>query len=145
MKSARIVERPIDVLQLIAAVEEHRYGAISVFLGTVRDTNDGRDVSGIEYTAYIAMAETEMVSILDEAQTRFGVTAIAVEHRIGSLEPGQLSVAIAAADAHREPAMDCTRYVIEEIKRRVPIWKLERYKDGSHEWVDPTRTYPAAV
>ena len=91
------------------------------------------------------MAETEMVSILDEAETRFGVASIVVEHRIGSLEPGELSVAIAAADVHREPAMDCTRYVIEEIKRRVPIWKLERYKDGSHEWVDPTRTYPAAV
>ena len=145
MKSARIVERPIDVLQLIAAVEEHRYGAISVFLGTVRDTNDGRDVSGIEYSAYMAMAETEMVSILDEAETRFGVQSIVVEHRTGSLEPGEVSVAIAAAAAHREPAMDCTRYVIEEIKRRVPIWKLERYKDGSREWIDPTRTDTAAV
>ena len=145
MKGARIVERPIDVRQLIAAVEEHRFGAISVFLGTVRDTNDGRDVSGIEYSSYVAMAETEMLSILDEAEIRFGVQSIEVAHRIGSLEPGELSVAIAAASAHRDPAMDCTRFVIEEIKRRVPIWKLEHYKDGTREWIDPTRTDTAAV
>ena len=77
--------------------------------------------------------------ILAEAEDRFGVTAMVVEHRIGELALGDVSVAIAAAHAHRAPAMDCTRFLIEEIKKRVPIWKLEHYTDGGRDWVDPTR------
>jgi molybdopterin synthase catalytic subunit len=91
------------------------------------------------------MASAELERILDEAEARFGVSALVVEHRIGLLDLGDVSVAIAAAHPHRAPALDCTRYVIEEIKKRVPIWKKEHYTDGTREWVDPTRVQATSV
>ncbi len=139
MRRAAIVTREIAPAALITEVQSTELGAISLFLGTVRDTNDGRSVAGIDYSAYTAMAESELDAILAEAQDRFGVTALVVEHRIGVLALGAVSVAIAAAHPHRAPALDCTRFVIDEIKKRVPIWKLEHYVDGTREWVDPTR------
>jgi molybdopterin synthase catalytic subunit len=84
------------------------------------------------------MAESELASIIAEAKDRFGVGAIVVEHRVGALAIGDVSVAIVVAHAHRAPALDCTRFVIEEIKQRVPIWKREHYTDGTREWIDPT-------
>jgi molybdopterin synthase catalytic subunit len=139
MKRAAIVSREIDPASLLAEVRSAEYGAISSFIGTVRELNDGRKVSAIEYSAYTAMAELELKSILDEAGERFGVDALVVEHRTGHLELGDVSVAIVVAHRHRAPALDSTRYVIEEIKKRVPIWKMEHYEDGTREWVDPTR------
>ncbi|GAC1492858.1 MAG: hypothetical protein NVS1B5_18000 [Gemmatimonadaceae bacterium] len=91
------------------------------------------------------MAESELEGILAEAQALFGVTAIAVQHRVGALALGDVSVAIVAAHAHRAPALDCTRFVIEEIKKRVPIWKREHYANGEDEWVDPTRASGVAT
>ena len=139
MKRSSIITREIDPAALINEVGSPQCGAISVFIGTVRDVNDGRSVSSMEYSAYTSMAESELARILDEAEERFGVSALVVEHRIGLLALGGVSVAIAAAHQHRAPALDCTRYVIEEIKKRVPIWKMEHYADGTREWVDPTR------
>jgi len=138
MRRSAIVTRVIDLAAMMAEVQSAEFGAISVFAGTVRDTNDGRSVTAIDYTAYTSMAESELESILAEAQGRFGVMEIVVEHRVGTLALGDVSVAIVAAHAHRAPALDCTRYVIEEIKKRVPIWKREHYADGAREWVDPT-------
>jgi molybdopterin synthase catalytic subunit len=140
MSRGAIVTREIDVAALLAEVRSSDFGAVSVFAGTVRDTNDGRSVSAIDYSAYTSMAESEIESILAEAADRFGVGAIVVEHRVGALALGDVSIAIVAAHAHRAPALDCTRFVIEEIKRRVPIWKREHYTDGTREWVDPTRS-----
>lgn len=139
MKRVAVVTRAIDPASLIAEVQSPEVGGISLFVGTVRETNDGRGVTGIDYSAYTAMAESEMSDILSEAGERFGVGSIVVEHRVGVLALGDVSVAIAAAHAHREPAMACTRFVIDEIKKRVPIWKREHYVDGTSEWVDPTR------
>jgi molybdopterin synthase catalytic subunit len=139
MKRSSIITREIDPASLISEVASPEHGAISVFIGTVRDVNEGRSVSSMEYSAYTSMAESELERILDEAEERFGVSSLVVEHRIGVLGLGDVSVAIAAAHQHRAPALDCTRYVIEEIKKRVPIWKMEHYADGTREWVDPTR------
>lgn len=139
MKRSAVVTRAIDESGIIEEVRSHSRGAISVFIGTVRDVNDGRDVRGIEYSAYRAMAEEELERILGEAEDRFGSVDMVVEHRVGSLELGETSVAIAAAHAHRGPAIECTQYIIEEIKKRVPIWKMEHYSDGTREWVDPAR------
>jgi molybdopterin synthase catalytic subunit len=138
MRRSAIVTRAIDPAALMAEVQSTEFGAISVFAGTVRDTNDGRSVTAIDYSAYTSMAESELESILAEAQDRFGVMGIVAEHRVGTLALGDVSVAIVAAHAHRGPALDCTRFVIEEIKKRVPIWKREHYADGAREWVDPT-------
>ena len=140
MRRASIVDRVINPVELMSAVQSTAFGAISMFIGTVRDTHEGRSVSAIDYSAYAAMADTELETILAEAEDKFEVSAIVVEHRVGSLALGDVSVAIAAAHAHRAPALDATRYVIEEIKKRVPIWKLEHYADGTLEWVDPTAT-----
>jgi len=138
MKRAAVVSRVIDPGALMAELHSPELGAISLFVGTVRDVNEGRGVTALDYSAYVAMAESEFAAILSEAEIKFGVTAIVVEHRIGPLAIGDVSVAIASADVHRQPAIECTRFVIEEIKKRVPIWKLEHYADGGREWVDPT-------
>ncbi len=144
MRRASVITREIDPASLINEVGSPQCGAISLFIGTVREVNDGRSVTAIEYSVYKSMADAELERILDEAEERFGVSALVVEHRIGLLGLGDVSVAIAAAHAHRAPALDCIRYVIEEIKTRVPIWKKEHYVDGTREWVDPTRAAQAS-
>ena len=144
MSAARLTTRAIDVEALTREVAAEDRGAVSIFLGTVRNSNEGRAVSGIDYSAYDAMAVAEMNRIADEASERFRGVAIALEHRIGTLQVGDVSVAIACAHAHRAEALDANRYVIEELKRRVPIWKREHYLDGTSEWVDPLRR-PAEV
>lgn len=96
---------------------------------------------GIDYSAYASMAQREMELIAREASERFGTPHIVMEHRIGYLALTDVSIAIAVSHARRTPAMDAVRYAIEEVKKRVPIWKREHYIDGTREWVDPTRPY----
>lgn len=139
MRETALVHEPIDVARLLALVATPGAGATTCFLGTVRNVNDARSVIGIEYSAYEEMAQRELRAIVDEAATRFDAVepAIVVEHRLGELSLGDISVAIVVSHAHRGPALDACRYVIEEIKKRVPIWKCEHYADGSRAWVDP--------
>jgi molybdopterin synthase catalytic subunit len=137
MRSA-LVRRPIDPAALLAEAQQSQNGASVVFVGTVRDVNDGRPVTGMEYSAYEAMARQELERIVREAVERFATHDIVVEHRLGALAVGDVSVAVVAAHPHRAQAFDAARYVIEELKRRVPVWKLEHYVDGTREWVDPT-------
>jgi molybdopterin synthase catalytic subunit len=135
MMRTAIVERPIDPAALVAEVSGVTNGATLLFVGTVRETNDGRDVSGMDYTAYRGMAERELADIVGEASSRFDTSDIVVEHRLGTLGLGEASVAIAVAHPHRGRAYEANRYIIEELKKRVPIWKLEHYLDGTREWV----------
>lgn len=139
-----LVERPIDTNALVAEVQRTANGATVLFVGTVREVNDGRPVTGIEYSAYAAMAESELGRIVAEASERWSTTDLVVEHRVGVLGLGEASVAIAVAHPHRGAAFEAARYVIEELKRRVPVWKLEHYADGTREWVDPTRQASSA-
>jgi molybdopterin synthase catalytic subunit len=133
-----IVRDPLQPSAALAEVASVANGAAIVFVGTVREVNDGRAVTGIEYSAYEGMAARELAAIAGEAAARSGTTDIVVEHRIGRLELGEASVVIAVAHPHRAEAYDASRYIIEQIKRRVPIWKREEYVDGTREWVDPT-------
>ena len=135
---AAIVLTPLDPSALLAEVASVANGASLIFVGTVRDVNGGRAVSGIEYTAYEAMAVRELEAIVAEAASRFGTTDVVVEHRVGRLDLGEASVVIAVAHPHRAMAYDASRFIIEELKRRVPIWKREEYVDGTRAWVDPT-------
>jgi molybdopterin synthase catalytic subunit len=137
MRSA-LVRRPIDPAALLAEAQQAQNGASVLFVGTVRDANDGRLVTGMDYTAYEAMAQRELDRIVGEAVGRFETSDVVVEHRLGSLRVGEVSVVVAAAHPHRARAFEAARYVIEELKRRVPVWKLEHYADGTREWVDPT-------
>ena len=138
MIRSAIVDREIDPTALIAEVKSDGAGAVSVFIGTVRDVSDGRGVIGLEYEAYRAMAESELATILDEATAKYEIASLVAEHRIGELRIGDVSVAIAASHAHRAAAIECAQFVIEQIKKRVPIWKREHFVDGTREWVDPT-------
>jgi molybdopterin synthase catalytic subunit len=142
MRSA-IVDHPLDAAALLAEVARHANGASILFVGTVREVNDDRPVGGIEYTAYRSMAERELGDIVAEAAERFGTNDIVVEHRIGVLELGDASVVIAVAHPHRGEAYDASRFVIEQINQRVPIWKLEQYADGTREWVHAGSSRPA--
>lgn len=134
-----IVQGPIDVTALLARAQAPGVGAVSLFLGTVRDLNDGRPVSGMEYEAYESMAESQLREIAVEACERIAGLRLVVEHRVGALAIGEASVAIVAAHAHRGPAMEGARDVIEALKQRVPIWKREHYLTGEREWIDPTQ------
>ncbi len=130
-----IVEKTIDLAALIAEVASGAHGAVATFVGVVRSVNDGKPVLGIDYSAYDAMAEKEMNAIAAEAASMFATSAIVVEHRKGFLGVGEASVAIVVSHERRAPAMDAVRYIIEELKVRVPIWKCEHYSDGSRDWV----------
>jgi molybdopterin synthase catalytic subunit len=128
---------PIRIEELIAKVSGPEHGGIALFLGTVRDHDAGREVTRLEYSAYGEMAEAECERIVGEAVARWPAR-VAVCHRIGTLAIGEIAVGVVAAASHRAEAFDACRYVIEELKRRVPIWKLETYVDGTEAWVDPT-------
>jgi molybdopterin synthase catalytic subunit len=133
---AWITTRPIaaqDVLDCVGAAAD---GAAVVFLGMVREENDGRRVSGLRYDAYVTMAEEVLRAIADEAGHRAGTDRVAVVHRIGELAVGDVSVAIAVSSPHRAEAFDAARYTIESIKQRLPVWKQEHYVDGAPRWLD---------
>jgi molybdopterin synthase catalytic subunit len=138
MPTARLTHDPIDPAPLVREVSNPAYGAIILFLGVVREVNDGRGVTGIEYSAYEGMALAELESIANESVQRFAPGDVAIVHRLGTLAVEDVSVGIAVAHAHRDEAYALSRWVIEELKRRVPIWKREHYVDGSREWVDPS-------
>jgi molybdopterin synthase catalytic subunit len=141
--ATRLHREHIDPTALLNAVSRPANGALVLFLGVVREINDGRDVTGIEYSAYEAMAARELAQIAREAASRFGTPDIVIEHRLGDLTLEEASVGIAVAHPHRGAAYDASRWIIEELKRRVPIWKREHYVDGTREWVDPLG-HPAA-
>lgn len=107
------------------------------FVGTVRDHHDGREVSGLSYSAYGPMAETVVEAIVAESEAQWPVTVV-VAHRVGEVAIGDAAVAVVVAGDHRDEAFAACRHVIEEVKRRVPIWKRERYADGTEAWIDPT-------
>ncbi len=130
-------EAPITLDPLVRAVQADDRGGIASFLGVVRNHQDGRPVTRLEYSAYGPMVEAETARIVAEAEARWPAR-VAVQHRVGALAIGDVAVAVVAASAHRAPAFEACRYVIEELKRRVPVWKREFYADGTEAWVDPT-------
>ncbi len=122
----------LEVDDLLAEVQSPERGGTCVFLGTVR--NDG-DVTGIDYSAYEPMAVEEIERILAEAETRWPDARVILQHRLGVIPAGEASIAIAAAAPHREGAFTVCRHVIDEVKKRLPIWKKELRGDGSATWV----------
>lgn len=130
-----IVQKPIDVEQLIQAVEDPGAGAVCTFLGVVRDTNLGRDVDYLEYEAYPEMAVPAMQRIADEVRERWDVIDVAIVHRVGRLEIGEASVGIAVSSPHRAEAFEACHFAIDRLKESVPIWKKEVWTDGE-EWIE---------
>lgn len=134
MSLAYLTSNPINLGPLLDSVQSTARGGIASFLGTVRDHHAGRTVLRLDYSAYVPMAEAEIARIVAEAESRWDV-GVAVQHRLGQLEIGDVAVAIAVASAHRDEAFVASRYVIEELKQRVPIWKKEYFADGTVDWV----------
>ena len=128
-----LTHHPIDVGDLLAAVQSAERGGTCVFLGTVR--NDA-DVTGIDYSAYEAMTFDEIERILAEAHERWPESRVMLQHRLGLIPAGEASIAIAAAAPHRDAAFAACRYVIEEVKKRLPIWKKELSANGRGSWVE---------
>jgi len=139
-----IVEQPIDVGRLIAVVTRAEAGAIATFIGTTRDHNAGRRVIRLEYEAYPEMALREMRRIGGEATQRFSLTAVAMAHRIGVVQIGEASVAIAVSAAHRDDAFRACRFSIDQLKAIVPIWKKEHYH-GGEIWIGAQQGSPPEV
>jgi molybdopterin synthase catalytic subunit len=129
---------PIDPAGVLARVGDREDGAALLFLGVVRDHADGRFVDGMRYDAYVEMADEVLAGIVREASERLGTPRVAVVHRTGELHVGEVSVAIAVSSPHRAESYDASRYVIEEIKKRLPVWKKEHYVDGEDAWVEGT-------
>ena len=130
-----LTRHPIAIDDLLAEVQGPERGGTCVFTGTVR--NDG-DVTGIDYSAYEAMAFAEIERILAEAQAQWAQARVMLQHRLGLIPVGEASIAIAAAAPHREDAFAACRFVIEAVKKRLPIWKKEHRADGTTSWVDPS-------
>lgn len=131
-----IVTEAIDPRALEAAVRTDSCGGIVTFLGVVRDrANDGEAVNGLSYEAYDSMACEEFRRVAEEARERFGEVNLAIVHRIGDLAVGEIAVAVVAASRHRAAAFDACEFAIDAVKARAPIWKKERYLDGSGSWV----------
>lgn len=140
-----ITTDPIDPSAVAERVGAPEDGAVALFAGAVRNRNEGRPVGGMEYEGYAEMAREQLAAIVAEAASRAGSDRIAAVHRLGELEVGEVSVAIAVSTPHRAEAFEAARYVIEEIKKRLPVWKRERYLDGESAWLKGRSPAPAAV
>ncbi len=124
-----------------AAVEAPNAGAVVLFFGTVRNNTDGRAVKHLEYEAYPPMAEKKMAEIAQEISEKWGIDRVAVIHRVGKLEIGEVSVAVAVASPHRKDGFEACKYAMDRLKQIVPIWKREVWADGEAEWVKPDAVF----
>lgn len=136
-QSFSLADSPIDAEALRRALEGMRVGAVVCFEGRVRDHNDGRAVEGLSYQAYATLAEAEGQRIVAEALERFAIERAVCVHRVGDLALGELAVWAGVAAGHRAAAFDACRYVVDQVKARVPIWKREHYAAGDSEWLHP--------
>ncbi|MGH2819175.1 MAG: molybdenum cofactor biosynthesis protein MoaE, partial [Actinomycetota bacterium] len=129
----KVTSEPLD-LAAAGEIVETSDGALVSFAGVVRNSSEGGAVLALEYEAYGEMAEQEMQRIAEEACGRFDVDRIAILHRVGRLEVGEVSVVVAVSAPHRGPAFDACEFCIDTLKQRVPIWKKELFTDGSASW-----------
>jgi molybdopterin synthase catalytic subunit/molybdopterin converting factor small subunit len=129
-----VTDKPLSLDAVVAEVADERAGAIATFTGTVRRQSRGRDVTQLEYEAYAEMAEDVMTLLASELQERHELCAIAIHHRVGTLQIGEASVVIAVSAPHRQAALDACREAIDTLKETVPLWKKEVY-EGGEEWI----------
>jgi molybdopterin synthase catalytic subunit len=131
----RITPLPLNPDALRSELLDCRAGAYVSFEGRVRSRNEGREVRFLEYEAYLDLAEKEGARVLAEARAKFAILSAACVHRVGHLQIGDLAVWAGVTAEHREAAFDACRYIINEMKARVPIWKKEHYADGGPAWI----------
>ncbi len=131
---------PIDASSVLADVASHDAGAVVLFLGTTREFTHGRRTQSLDYECYSEMAEKKLAELEAEARRRWPLTGCSIVHRLGHLELGEASIAIAVSSPHRHDAFAAGQWLIDTIKEVVPIWKCENWADGSREWVHPGLT-----
>ena len=136
MKPFAISGEQIDVNVCALRLANERAGALVTFEGWVRNHNEGQQVGSLEYEAYVPLAESEGARILAEAEERFALTGAAAVHRTGHLRIGELAVWVGVTAEHRGAAFDACRYIIDEAKARLPIWKKEHYAGGATAWIN---------
>ena len=137
----KITDQIITGSEVREAVEAPDAGAIVLFLGTVRNNTDGRSVQHLEYEAYPPMAEKKMAEIAQEISDKWGIHRVAMIHRVGKLEIGEVSVAVAVASPHRKDGFEACQYAMNRLKQIVPIWKREVWADGDAGWVKPDAVF----
>ncbi|WP_347219968.1 molybdenum cofactor biosynthesis protein MoaE [Chryseobacterium sp.] len=134
MIDIRITEDPLNITECLSLAQDLSSGGIATFIGTVRNVTQNKAVVRLEYECYQSMATKEIKKVADQAMKLFSVRNIVVHHRTGILFPGDAAVIIVVSDGHRDAVFDACRYVIDTIKKTVPIWKKEIFEDGE-EWV----------
>jgi molybdopterin synthase catalytic subunit len=140
MNQFHLSQQPIDSAALSRALSDASAGACVTFEGWVRNENAGRAVQRLDYQAYVPLAQSEGERILGEAKQRFTLISVACAHRVGALQIGDLAVWVGVSAAHRDAAFAACRYIIDEVKLRVPIWKNEHYASGESGWLHPDNT-----
>ena len=138
-------DQPIDLSGVVDAACRPAAGAVVLFLGTVRETTDGRRTTSLEYECYREMAEKKLAELETDARRKWPLVECSIVHRLGHLAVGETSVAIAVSAPHRREAFRAGEWLIDRVKQVVPIWKKENYADGTSDWVHPaTEPQPAA-
>lgn len=136
----QIHQHEINYAELTESVRNHRCGAVLLFLGTVREFTSGKQTSSLSYEAYEPLAIAELNRLVQEAMSQWPLAAVSIEHRIGDLELGDIAVAIAVSTPHRKEAYESGQWLMEQIKKSVPIWKREHWTDGTQEWIHPQQS-----
>jgi molybdopterin synthase catalytic subunit len=145
IQSFSFTESAIDPTALRKQLADPACGGYVAFEGWVRDNNEGHNVTRLEYEAFVDLAVKEGTRIVNEATKRFGVAQAACVHRVGSLAIGDVAVWVGVSSGHRDEAFKACRYIIDEVKHRVPIWKKEHYVNGDSGWVNCERCAEHAV
>ncbi|HEV2372712.1 MAG TPA: molybdenum cofactor biosynthesis protein MoaE [Streptosporangiaceae bacterium] len=135
IRLAELRSEPLSVEEVLASVADRGAGGTALFVGTVRDHDRGQGVTGLSYSAHPS-AQAELRKVAEKVAAGFDVGALAVIHRVGDLDVGDLAVVAAASCPHRAEAFEACRAVVEEVKHEVPIWKHQRFSDGTSEWVN---------
>jgi molybdopterin synthase catalytic subunit len=133
-----LTHEEIDYTTLTESVRSPISGAVVLFLGTVRELTAGRRTVALDYEAYPQMAEAKLAELERRARERWPIDGVAIVHRLGRLELGDVSVAVAVSCPHRQQAFEAGKFLIDELKVTVPVWKKENWSDGTTEWVHPT-------
>jgi molybdopterin synthase catalytic subunit len=135
VRLAEVRETPLSADEVLSAVADPAAGGVALFVGTVRDNDQGRGVTGLGYSAHPS-ASVELRRIAEKVAATFDATAVAAVHRVGDLKIGDLAVVVAVASGHRAAALEACRALIDEVKQTVPVWKHQHFTDGGSEWVN---------
>ena len=140
-----LTHNTIDAAALLDRVGSPRAGAVVLFLGTVRDLTHGRQTESLDYECYPEMAEKKLAELEAEARRRWPIIECALVHRLGHMQPAEVSVAVAVSTPHRRDAFEAGQWLIDALKQVVPIWKRENWSDGTQEWVHPGLDAPQTL